>query len=70
MDLLTIVLRFTLYLNLGLLFGLPLQASHLCREVSLSTATFHKWRARFGGVDTSIMAHMKELDEENRRLHG
>ena len=40
----------------------------LCREHGMSTATFYKWRAKFGGMDASLMARMKELDEENRRL--
>jgi putative transposase len=31
-------------------------------------ATFYKWRAKCGGMDTSLMARMKELEEENRRL--
>ena len=26
------------------------------------------WRAKYGGMDTSMMARMKELEEENRRL--
>ena len=34
----------------------------------MSTATFYKWRAKFGGMDASLMARMKELEEENRRL--
>jgi putative transposase len=34
----------------------------------LSTATFYKWRAKYGGMDTSMMSRMKELEEENRRL--
>jgi len=40
----------------------------ICRELGISTATFYKWRAKFGGMDTSLMARMKELEEENRRL--
>ena len=40
----------------------------LCRELCISTATFYKWRAKYGGMDTSIMSRMKELEEENRRL--
>lgn len=40
----------------------------LCREHSVSTATFYKWRAKFGGMDVSMMAKMKELEDENRRL--
>ena len=31
-------------------------------------ATFYKWRSKYGGMDTSMMARMKELEEENRRL--
>lgn len=40
----------------------------LCREHGMSTATFYKWRSKFGGMDASLMARMKELEEENRRL--
>ena len=40
----------------------------LCREHSISNATFYKWRAKFGGMDASLMARMKELEDENRRL--
>jgi putative transposase len=40
----------------------------LCREYGISSATFYKWRAKFGGMDTSMMARMKELEDENRRL--
>ena len=42
--------------------------SDLCREHGISSATFYKWRAKFGGMDASLMARMKELEEENRRL--
>jgi putative transposase len=34
----------------------------------MSDATFYKWRAKFGGMDASMMKRMKELEEENRRL--
>ena len=40
----------------------------LCREHGISSATFYKWRAKFGGMDVSLMAKMKELEDENRRL--
>ena len=40
----------------------------LCREHGFSSATFYKWRAKFGGMDTSMMARLKELEDENRRL--
>jgi len=40
----------------------------LCREHGISNATFYKWRSKFGGMDASLIARMKELEEENRRL--
>jgi putative transposase len=40
----------------------------LCRELCISTATFYKWRAKYDGMDTSMMSRMKKLEEENRRL--
>jgi len=29
---------------------------------------FYKWRAKFGGIDASLMTRMKVLEHENRRL--
>jgi len=40
----------------------------LCREHGMSSATFYKWRSKYGGMDASMMARLKELEEENRRL--
>lgn len=40
----------------------------LCREHGKSNTTFYKWRARYGGMDTSLMARLKELEAENTRL--
>jgi putative transposase len=34
----------------------------------MSNASFYKWRAKFGGMDASLMKRMKELEDENRRL--
>ncbi len=45
-----------------------LSVPDVCRELGISSATFYKWRAKFGGMDASLMARMKELEEENRRL--
>ena len=46
--------------------GVPVSA--LCREHGMSSATFYKWRAKYGGMDASLMARMKELEQENQRL--
>ena len=40
----------------------------LCRELGISTATFYKWRSKYGGMDVPMMARMKELEAENARL--
>jgi putative transposase len=40
----------------------------LCREHGISSATFYKWRSKFGGLDVSQLTRMKELEDENRRL--
>ena len=46
--------------------GIPVP--QLCREHGMSSASFYKWRSKYGGMDASLMARMKELEEENRRL--
>jgi putative transposase len=46
--------------------GIPVP--ELCRKHGMSSASFYKWRAKFGGMDVSSMKRMKELEEENARL--
>lgn len=45
-----------------------ISAPELCREHGMSSATFYKWRAKYGGMDTSMMSRLKELEAENSRL--
>jgi len=40
----------------------------LCRAHGISNGTFYNWRAKYGGMDVSMIKQMKELEEENRRL--
>lgn len=40
----------------------------LCREHGMSSATFYKWHAKYGGMDVGLMSRMKELEAENARL--
>ena len=42
--------------------------SELCREHGMSSASFYKWRAKFGGMDASMVSQMKAVAEENHRL--
>ena len=46
--------------------GVPVP--ELCREHGMSSASFYKWRAKYGGMDASMIAEMKSLNEENKRL--
>ena len=41
---------------------------NLCREHGMSSATFYKWRTKYGGMDLSMMTQLKELEAENSRL--
>ena len=43
--------------------GVPV--SELCREHGMSGATFYKWRAKYGGMDASMITRLKELEAEN-----
>ena len=46
--------------------GVPV--AELCREHGMSDASFYKWRAKYGGMDASMVSQMKAMEEENRRL--
>ncbi len=41
---------------------------NFCREHGMSTATFYKWKAKYRGMDLSLMIRLKELEAENARL--
>lgn len=40
----------------------------LCRKHGMSSASFYKWRSKYGGMSGSDMKRLKELEDENRRL--
>ena len=40
----------------------------ICRGHGISSATFYKWRSKYGGLDVSMMSRLKELEAENNRL--
>lgn len=46
--------------------GVPV--SELCREHAMGTASFYKWRAKYGAMDASMISQMKSLEDESRRL--
>ena len=40
----------------------------VCRRHGISSATFYKWKAKFGGLDVSDARRLKALEDENARL--
>ena len=46
--------------------GVPV--AELCRQHGMSSASFYKWRSKYGGMDLSMMTRLKELEAENARL--
>ncbi|BEQ13825.1 transposase [Desulfoferula mesophila] len=43
-------------------------AKEVCREYGVSSATYYKWKSKYGGMEASDIIRLKELEEENRRL--
>jgi putative transposase len=42
--------------------------SDVCRRHGVSSATFYKWKAKFGGMDVSDAKRLKVLEDENAKL--
>lgn len=42
--------------------------AEVCRRHGISSATFFKWKAKYGGMDVSDARKLKALEEENARL--
>lgn len=40
----------------------------VCRENSISDATYYNWKSKYGGMEASDVKRLKDLEEENRRL--
>lgn len=40
----------------------------VCREHGISEGTYHRWKAKFGGMNVSEARRLRELEDENRRL--
>ena len=46
--------------------GLP--TGEVCRKHGVSSATFYKWKAQYGGMDVSDAHKLKALEDENAKL--
>jgi putative transposase len=40
----------------------------VCRKHGISSATFYKWKAKYGGLEVSEAKRLRSLEDENRRL--
>ena len=40
----------------------------VCRKHGISSATYYKWKSKYGGLEASELKHMKELEAENAKL--
>jgi putative transposase len=46
--------------------GLP--TADVCRRHGVSSATFYKWKAKFGGLEVSDAKRLRQLEDENAKL--
>jgi putative transposase len=44
------------------------KTADVCRKHGISSATFFKWKSKYGGMDVSDARRLKVLEEENRKL--
>ena len=42
--------------------------AEVCRRHGVSSATFYKWKAKFGGLEVSEAKRLRQLDDENAKL--
>ena len=45
-----------------------MKVEEICREHGISSATYYKWKSKFGGMDASELKRIRELEEENAKL--
>ena len=44
------------------------KTADVCRKHGISSATFFKWKSKFGGMDVSDAQKLRTLEDENRKL--
>ena len=45
-----------------------LKVADVCRKHGISSATFYKWKAKYGGLEVSDAKRLKALEDENAKL--
>ena len=44
------------------------KTTEICRKLGITTHTFYRWKAVYGGMEVSQAKRLRELEDENRRL--
>ena len=44
------------------------KTADICRKHGISSATFFKWKSKYGGLEVSDARRLKGLEDENRKL--
>ena len=44
------------------------KTADICRKHGISSATFYKWKSKYGGLEVSDVRRLKVLEDENRKL--
>jgi putative transposase len=44
------------------------KTADVCRKYGISSATFYKWKAKYGGLEVSDAKRLKALEDENAKL--
>lgn len=47
---------------------MPENCREICRAHGISSALYYRWRSKYGGMDASLIARLKELERENAQL--
>jgi putative transposase len=45
-----------------------IKTAEICRQHGISSATFYKWKGKYGGLEVSEARRLRQLEDENRRL--
>ena len=45
-----------------------MKTAEICRQQGISSATFYKWKGKYGGLEVSEARRLRQLEDENRRL--
>jgi len=44
------------------------KTADVCHKYGISSATFYKWKAKYGGLEVSDAKRLKALEDENAKL--